>query len=40
MDFCLLRVFQIYSLLEGLNKVHNWEIAITVLMNILYGNQY
>ena len=39
MGFLLSRVFQVYSLLEGLNKVHDWEIAITVLMNILYGNE-
>lgn len=31
MGFCLSRVFVVYSLLEGLNKVHNWKIAITVL---------
>ena len=31
--FCLLRVFVVYPLLEGLNRVHNWKIAVAVLMN-------
>lgn len=31
MGFCFLRVFVVYLLLEGLNKVYNWKIVIIVL---------